>query len=61
MLKEIKGIIMECLYHGRFSNFVLGFVNSFAESIPLALLHNQKAIPIPIPVSCRDKTKIDFI
>ena len=35
MLKEIKGIIIKCLYHGKFSNFVLDFVNSFAESIPL--------------------------
>ena len=35
MLKEIKGIIIECLYHGKFLDFVLDFVNSFAKSIPL--------------------------
>ena len=31
-----------CLYHGRFSNFVLGFVNSFIGNIPPARLYNQK-------------------
>ena len=31
-----------CLYHVQFSNFVLGFVNSFIGNIPLALLYNQK-------------------
>ena len=31
-----------CLYHGRFSNFMLGFVNSFIGNIPLVLPYNQK-------------------
>ena len=43
------------------SQILCWVLSTLLLSIPLALLHNQKAIPIPIPVSCRDKTKIDFI
>ena len=51
---------MECIYHGKFSNFELGFINSFAEIIPLALLYNKKAIPLPNKWEA-EKKKMEFI